>query len=253
MITIASQFFDQVLNYLKGFRSYKFSKMFSDWNTFEILWLFSSVIILFLISYYTADSYLFLTLTATVTGIINMILIAKGKVINYLFAFVNNSLYAYICYLDGIYGQALLFGCFFFPMQFYGLYCWTKPNNISEDSNIITKSLSWTQKSILSLIIIVTSAVYGYFILNKYFGQETGLIADSITGVVSVAAFFLMVKAYVEQWALWIVINSLATIIWLEQYLYGSDSGGIAFLVMWLIYLINAIYGYINWKKLSIK
>nr|WP_234393716.1 nicotinamide mononucleotide transporter [Francisella orientalis] len=35
------------------------------------------------------------------------------------------------CYTQGIYGQFLLFAFFFFPMQFYGLYTWTKPHNIT--------------------------------------------------------------------------------------------------------------------------
>lgn len=248
---VISQFLIQTQTYFKGFKKVQLSKVLDDWSSFEILWLLSSIVLLTFISYLTADSYLTLTLIATITGIINLILIAKGKVLNYLFALVNNLAYAYMCYLDGIYGQALLFSFFFFPMQFYGFYCWTKPNSINKDSDIITRTLNFTQKIILLFIIIVVAFVYGYFILYVYFDQQTGLIADSITGVVSIGAFFLMVKAYVEQWTLWIIINFLSTTIWIQQYLNGDDSSGIAFLLMWLIYFLNAIYGYINWRKLA--
>nr|WP_257593317.1 nicotinamide mononucleotide transporter family protein [Francisella orientalis] len=51
---------------------------------------------------------------------------------------------------------------------------------------------------------------------------------------------------------MWIVINTLSTVIWLQQYFSGSGDG-VAFLAMWLVYLFNAIYGYVNWLKLKKK
>ncbi|MDE4967861.1 nicotinamide mononucleotide transporter, partial [Francisella tularensis] len=60
----------------------------------------------------------------------------------------------------------------------------------------------------------------------------------------------LMVKAYIEQGVLWIIINILSTIIWLQQN-FSVTGEGIAFLAMWLIYLLYAFYGYINWIKLK--
>lgn len=252
MIQVINNFFFQLSNYLKGFKKVSPTKVFDDWKILEILWLFASVGILAIISILTTEDHLILTTVATVTGMINMILIAKGKILNYFFAFVNNLTYAYVCYLQGIYGQFLLFAFFFFPMQFYGLYSWTKPQSTNENSDIITRKLTLRQSLYLVIGIIVTSILYGVVILHGYFDQQVGLVADSLTGIVSVVALILMIKAYVEQWILWIVINILSTIIWVQQYASGSGDG-IAFLVMWLIYLFNAIYGYVNWLKLQKK
>ncbi|MBK2093934.1 nicotinamide mononucleotide transporter [Francisella philomiragia] len=250
MTRVLSEFFSQLSAYFKGFRNISCTQIFNDWNIFEIVWLIASVSILAVISILTTDDYLVLTVIATVTGMLNLLLVAKGKILNYFFAFVNNLTYAYICYTQGIYGQFLLFAFFFFPMQFYGLYTWTKPQNITENSDIITKTLSNKYRIYLISGIVIAAFLYGFFILKGYFHQQIGLVADSLTGVVSVVAIILMVKAYIEQWVLWIVINTLSTVIWLQQYFSGS-SDGIAFLAMWLIYLFNAIYGYINWLKLK--
>ncbi|MED7819747.1 MULTISPECIES: nicotinamide riboside transporter PnuC [unclassified Francisella] len=247
---ILSNFFLQIFNYLKGFRDIELGKIFSDYNAFEILWLICSVVVLGLISILTTDKYLVLTTIATVTGMLNLFLIAKGKILNYFFAFINNLTYAYVCYQQGIFGQFLLFTFFFFPMQFYGLYNWTKPQNIGENNDIVTRSLNNKQRLYLFIGIVIAAILYGVFILKGIFNQQVGLFADSLTGVVSVVAIILMVKAYLEQWALWIVINTLSTIIWIQQYISGS-SDSIAFLAMWLIYLFNAVYGYVNWKKLQ--
>jgi len=247
---VIKNFYTQLYNYLHGFSKIKISNILLGWNKYEILWGILSVTILAVVSVKTTDDYLILTTIATITGMFNLLLVAKGKVLNYFFALINNLTYAYICYQQGIYGQFLLFAFWFFPMQFYGFYSWTKPQNTSENNDIMTKNLNNRQRFVLILGILVAATLYGYFILMGYFHQQIGLIPDSLTGVVSVVAITLMVKAYVEQWILWIVINTLSTVIWLQQYLSG-DGAGIAFLVMWLIYLINAVYGYINWKKLN--
>ncbi|ASG68484.1 nicotinamide mononucleotide transporter [Francisella halioticida] len=243
-------FFSQLSSYLKGFKDIDLRKIFDDYNSFEILWFICSVGVLGFISILTTNQYLILTTIAIVTGMLNLFLIAKGKTLNYFFAFINNLTYAYVCYKQDIFGQFLLFAFFFFPMQFYGLYNWTKPQNIGKNNDIVTRSLTTKQRVYLSIGIIISAILYGTFILKGIFNQQIGLFADSLTGVVSVVAIILMVKAYLEQWTLWIIINTLSTIIWLQQYISGSGDSE-AFLAMWLIYLFNAIYGYINWKNLE--
>ncbi|GAB4222035.1 MAG: nicotinamide riboside transporter PnuC [Francisella sp.] len=242
----------QLADYFRGFRDLRLQNIFDDWSIYEILWLVSSVAGLGFISILTTSDYLVVTFIATVTGMLNLVLVAKGKVFNYFFAFINNLTYAYICYVQGIYGQFLLFAFFFFPMQFYGLYIWTKPQNIGKNNDIIAKSLSTIERIYLTVAIIVMASFYGYFILKLYFNQQVGVVEDSLIGVLSVVAFILMVRAYIEQWVLWIIINFLSTIIWVQQYFSGSGDG-FAFLVMWLIYLLNSIYGYVNWLNLRKK
>ncbi|AJC48767.1 nicotinamide mononucleotide transporter [Allofrancisella guangzhouensis] len=249
IINVFQKFFVQVGGYLINIKPIKLSEIFKGWSVFELGWLILSVVLLGLISIFTTEQYVVLTTIATVTGMVNIFLVAKGKILNYFFAFINNLTYAYVCYAQGVYGQFLLFICFFFPIQFYGLYNWTKPENISQNNSIVTNILNTKQRILLIFSIIVLSALYGVFVLKGYFNQEVGLVADSLTGVLSVLAIILMVKAYIEQWVLWIIINILSTIIWLQQYFYGTGNG-IAFFAMWLIYLVNSIYGYINWHKL---
>ena len=104
MSILIKKFYKQLCNYFKGFHEIKLSEIFNDWNKLEIFWLILSVTILAIISITTTQDYLVLTTVATITGMINILLIAKGKILNYFFAFVNNLTYAYICYNQGIFG-----------------------------------------------------------------------------------------------------------------------------------------------------
>ena len=58
----------------------------------------------------------------------------------------------------------------------------------------------------------------------------------------------LMAKLYMEQWFLWILVNIASIVLWAYALLNGGNE--ITLLLMWIAYLINAIYGWINWIKL---
>ena len=68
--------------------------------------------------------------------------------------------------------------------------------------------------------------------------------------VLSVIAQFLMVKRYAERWVLWIVVNGLSIVLWAITLL-QSGGNDWSMLVMWTAFLVNSIYGYVNWIKMS--
>lgn len=59
-----------------------------------------------------------------------------------------------------------------------------------------------------------------------------------------------MIQRYAEQWFMWIVVNVLTIILWLVTLL-TSGGNDWAMLVMWTAFLINSVYGYINWLRIS--
>ena len=62
---------------------------------------------------------------------------------------------------------------------------------------------------------------------------------------------YLTVKRCIEQWIVWIIINGLSFIMWLDIALKGEKVYSTVF--MWGVYFILAIYFYIVWKKEVIK
>ena len=77
-------------------------------------------------------------------------------------------------------------------------------------------------------------------VLNYYGGSSTGL--DGLTTIIVVAAQLLMILRYREQWVLWIVLNILSIVLWSETP---------AMYLMYSAYLLNSLYGYYNWTKLT--
>lgn len=188
----------------------------------------------------------FIGLTACITGVICVVMTAKGHISCYYFGLINILAYVYIAYMSKFYGEVMLNGLYYLPMQFIGIYMWKK--NMNEDTNIVKgKTMSMKQIIILALISIVSIFTYSFF-LQQLHGNLP--LIDATSTVLSVFAMYLSVKRYAEQWLLWIVVNIVTVAMWTFALING-EANSMAMIVMWGAYLINAVYGYINWKKLA--
>lgn len=120
---------------------------------------------------------------------------------------------------------------------------WKK--NMKSDTNTVqTRSLSNKNKWIVCAVVVIVTVVWGFCL--KQIGGALPYIA-ALSNVLSLIARFLSVNRYTEQWILWIILNSISVVMWV--YALGSGSQNIGTLLMWIIYVINSIWGYIKWKK----
>ena len=61
-----------------------------------------------------------------IAGVLCVVLVAKGSIWNYLFGLANVSLYAYVSFKAGLYGDAALNALYYLPMQFVGWWQWRR-------------------------------------------------------------------------------------------------------------------------------
>ena len=184
---------------------------------------------------------------AAVTGVICVVLAAKGNIMNYLFGVVNVSLFAWISFKAGLYGEAALNALYFFPMQFVGWYGWIRKREAEESVTVIGRRLKKRERIFLLAISVGATAITAY--LLKIF-EDPQPVKDAATTVLSVIAMFLMVRRYMEQWALWVVVNIISFIIWIIATIDGEAHAAFMIL-MWFFYLVNSVNGWVTWMKLS--
>jgi nicotinamide mononucleotide transporter len=182
------------------------------------------------------------------TGMICVVLVAKGKISNYYFGIIQSGTYAYISYTYGLYGEAMLNGLFYFPIQFIGIYMWNKHkvNESVKGEEIEAKRMNLKAWVVFTVLTVIASTIYA-ILLNKIGGKQVHV--DSFSVMLSIGAQILMLKRYAEQWIIWIVVNVLSIILWVRALGHGGTDYTV--LVMWIAFLINSVYGYINWIKLS--
>lgn len=191
---------------------------------------------------------------AGITGVLCVVLVAKGSIWNYAFGLVNVSLYAWISYKAALYGDAGLNALYYLPMQFIGWWQWRKRGAAMSESEsagdgvqVKARRLDWSQRVLLVLGCFAAVTAVGF--LLKYLGDPQPF-KDSATTVLSIVAQALMALAFMEQWALWIITNVISVVMWSVCVLRGEAHAGVM-VIMWVFYLLNSINGFRVWLKLS--
>lgn len=182
------------------------------------------------------------------TGIINLVLCAKGNILNYIFGIVYNALYVYISYKAGLKADAAIYLCYYLPMQFVGWYRWK--NNSNESSGTVqARHLTARWAFILLAIALILIPVFAKILEIPSINDSQPWL-DSATTIASVIAMFMMVKAFAEQWYIWLALDILQTSKWTIASIRG-DEGAILMLVMFAFFTANAVYGLIGWHRLA--
>lgn len=184
--------------------------------------------------------YLIIDAIAAISGILCVVLCAKGKKSQYIWGLLNVIGYVIIAWINKYYGEVMLNALYYLPSQFIGYYLWNKHTN-EETKDVEGKKLNLT-KSIL-LVVVCTIGILLYKLLLDALGGQ-GTLLDSASTTISVFANLLMMLRYREQWLLWIIIDIITVIMWVLV-------GDLIMVTMWSVYLVNAFYGYYNWTKIS--
>lgn len=183
-------------------------------------------------------------------------LAAKNKVITWPVGLIGIILYGFLFYQIHLYSD-LLEQVYYFITTFWGWYLWRMPKT-KTDTDIDNQELkvgTTDRKEYLpyAIAIIVFTYFLGLFmsrihlLLPAYFPDAASYpYLDSFTTILSFVATIILARRKIENWHLWIVVDIIG--IWLYY------QKGVAFLsLLYLAFLINALFGLSKWKKVLSK
>lgn len=219
----------------------KFIKAFTPFQWAEVFAVTGFTVYFALIDKENGAMYNFISAVAAICGIICVVLCAAGKKSQYYWGFANIAAYIIIAWSSRFYGEVMLNGLYYLPSQFVGIYLWNK-NSSSEDSGTVNGRRLTPVSTAVMLAGTGIGIVLYRMLLMKLGGSSAWL--DSTSTVFSVVANALMVMRYREQWTLWIIVDAVTVVMW-------GLRGDMIMTTMWAVYFINAVYGYINWTKIS--
>ena len=196
---------------------------FKNWKLWEVLWMLLACAVITGLSIYWGDTTM--GIISAVTGVACMVATGKGKLMAYAFGLVNCVLYAIISYRAGLYGETMLNALYYVPMQFVGAWL-------------------WAGRLVCGAGIAIGTLIYGYWLGTM--GDPMPYL-DAFTTVTSVVAMILSVKMFSEQWWIWVVVDVMTVIMWAISFAQGQDN--IATLLMWIVYLGNAVIMLVKWEK----
>lgn len=210
----------------------------SGWKPFELVWLAAFLLAQIWAYWQQPDSWL--GMIAGISGIICVVLVSKGKMINYLFGLIFAYSYFYVAWKANFLGEMNTVLYVYLPSQFIGYFVWKEHLQQQGGSQAVeAKKLSAKGWGIMLGALTVSTLIF-IQILQHFGGSSTGL--DGLTTMLVVAAQLLMILRYREQWILWIALNILSIILWAENP---------SMYLMYGAYLLNSVYGFYNWTKLQ--
>jgi len=127
-------------------------------------------------------------------------------------------------------------------VSLYGWYHWLfwSRNRSKEDELPI---LFIQKKQIVIYTVSFTLSYVILFFILKNYTDSTVPGWDSLATSLSFIATWMLAKKILENWILWIVTDALCIGIYYYKHLHFT-------VVLFVIYTIMAIVGYLNWKKL---
>ena len=129
---------------------------------------------------------------------------------------------------------------FFLIMNIYGWYYWLNGRKNKSAEEVPVTRAAIRVLSVTLLISVVGIVFFGY-ILENY--TDAALpYWDSTTSVLSLSAMWLTAKKKLESWVLWLVVDIIASGVYVYKGIYF-------YALLYLAYIGMAISGYISWKK----
>ena len=158
---------------------------------------------------------------AAFTNALYVVLVIRGKFSSYFWGVIGAILYGVYSFAYNYVGDAQLNIFFFLPMQFIGMYTWSK--ELDQKSTTRVKSVKLIGWIIIIILCVGLGALFFYeipafskAIIGQYFFEDDLIphILDASTNAISIVGQFLIILCYWEQYILWFIVNIIAIIMY---------------------------------------
>lgn len=224
-----------------------YKKLINYFTKTEIaLWLGS--VLMIVISFVIFDRENYLNFAASLIGVTSLIFNAKGNPFGQFLMVIFSILYGIISFSFAYYGEMITYVGMTGPMAAFSLISWLKNPYKGKKSEVAVNHISKKETVFMLILTLVISIVF-YFIL-RYF-NTANLFFSTLSVTTSFIAVYLTFRrsayfaiAYAANDIILIILWIMATV---------TDISYLSVIICFAVFLINDIYGFINWKRMSEK
>ncbi|MGL4676367.1 MAG: nicotinamide riboside transporter PnuC [Brevinema sp.] len=178
-------------------------------------------------------------------GVLCVFLGARENIYNYLFGIISVSLWLlYITLWSPLMWDAFI-NIIYLVINFYGLYYWLSPNKNQQHLDTPTISIrSLTKKERIVYVIIAIVAIGILTIIGQNVGRydsKLQALTDASSTIFALLGQWFFSLKVIESWYMWFIVNIISIPLYISI---GSNT----FASVWLVYLVNVIYGFIRWN-----
>mgnify|MGYP003297222695 CR=1 FL=1 len=209
-----------------------------------ILWCVSAVLII--VSFIIFDRESYLTLAASLIGVTSLIFNAKGNPFGQLLMVIFSILYGIISYSFAYYGEMITYLGMTGPMAIFALISWLRNPYKGKKSEVTVNRLKGKEIVFLTILTVIVTTVF-YFILDYF--DTANIIPSTVSVTTSFAAVYLTFRRSAYYAIAYAANDVVLIIMWILAAMH--DISYISVIICFVVFLMNDLYGFISWKKMS--
>ena len=200
----------------------------------------------------------YLDLITAVLGLMYIFLEVRVSIWMWVVGFVMQLLGIVVYYQKGLYADCGM-EFYYLAMTVYGFWAWTRKsptpnpscNGVEPDSSAQPTPLpDWrgsgvgllpTRLYLPALLVLCLLWVLIWWLLVT-FTNSTVPVADSFTTAMSIVGIWALARKYVEQWLLWIAVDTVSCYLYFLKEIPFKGS-------LYALYVIIAIVGFFRWRR----
>lgn len=219
--------------------------LFGYFTIVEIaLWCISMTIII--TSFFIFDRKNYLTLVASLIGVTSLIFNAKGNPFGQFLMIIFSILYGIISFTFAYYGEMITYLGMTAPMAVFALISWLRNPYNGNKSEVKINRLKFKEFIFMLLLTAVATIIF-YYILAAF--HTAYLIPSTLSVTTSFLAVYLTYKRS-AFYAIGYAANDIVLIIlWILATI--SNISYLSVVICFVVFLINDIYGFINWTRIQ--
>ncbi|HYQ58450.1 MAG TPA: nicotinamide riboside transporter PnuC [Draconibacterium sp.] len=177
-------------------------------------------------------------LLGAILGLSYIFFSIKQHILTWPTGLLTSALYVVVFFNARLYADMGL-QAYYVVISIYGWYFWIKGKKKNEKKLAVrtTRNILWVK------LAVVSAGLYAllFFILSNHTNSDVPHM-DSMTTALSVVATWMLARKYLEHWLIWIFVDAFSAGLYVYKGLWAT-------VILFIVYTIMALLGYIEWKR----
>lgn len=181
----------------------------------------------------------YIELLGLIFGLLYILLSIKQNIWCWPVGFITSALYIYVFFVTKFYADMGL-QVYYLIVSVYGWSHWMFGAKSKKQDDLKISKTNIKLGIYLFLATIVLFVIISYVLVN-YTDSEIPYW-DAFTTAASFVATWMLARKIIEHWIIWIIVDSVSLGLYIYKELYPT-------VILFAVYTVLAILGYIEWKK----
>ncbi|MBL7113262.1 MAG: nicotinamide mononucleotide transporter [Bacteroidales bacterium] len=184
-----------------------------------------------------SDNYI--EILGVITSLVYLYFSYHQKIWLWPFGIISSALFIFIFYNARFYADMSLQG-YYLVISIYGWYHWVAGARVRKEMKLPVTRTPVNSVIILSILFFILWA--GIFLILSRFTDSDVPVGDAFTTAGGIIGTWMLARKKLENWLVWIIVDAVAALLYFYKGMYPT-------VILYIIFAVIALFGYLRWKK----